>query len=179
MKAGPCSLFKLSIRPQWALNKYLLSQWWNPRTRSTARKVWKQGDLVLFFFLGSLALIFLHLIILLKAPFGHLPCFTSTSQGCHHKAGAIWLAQFTSLSLSLLFFLYPFPPPSLSLLATYVFNIFGEWVIFLNIHFLYVRGEKDWFRGSVSLEQMPLNIFLVSLPRHRFPTESHWCSGLY
>ena len=150
MRAGTtfCSSWVSSPRillgTESTLNKYLFSQAWNPRARSTARKNQKQGGFVLFSFLGSLALIFLRLLILLKAPFSYFPMSHQTPQRRHHKTKQSDGLSSPPSSLSLFFFLYPFLPPSLLPHLSWplnVFNIFNEWVLFLKRYFIFFMSS--------------------------------------
>lgn len=131
-----CVLFKLDVQPQnpaWHISKYLLNQWWNQGQEAQPKKAQKQGGFVLFFFLCRLALIFSHLFILLNTPFGCLPTSHQDFSGAPSKDWNDLIGSACSpfLSLSLYpCFLLPSLPPSLSLCATCVFNIFNEGVTF-------------------------------------------------
>lgn len=70
-----------------------------------------------------------------------------------------WLSS-PSLPLSFFLSLLPSSPPSLSLCATYVFNIFNEWVIVLKTHFMFficqtgVIWRLSWPRAN-AMKHLP------------------------
>lgn len=121
----------------------------------------------MFFFLCRLALIFPHLFILLNAPFGCLPTHHQDFSGAPSEDWNDLIGSACSpfLSLSLYPCFLPSPlPPSLSLCATCVLNIFNEGVIFLKTLYvlcmpkrsdLEARTAKSKCHGTSSLCSFP------------------------